>query len=366
MMKDFETSSTLRQSTAAGRLQEKSSRVLIQHLHQTRFSGSLSLQHKEKKKKLWFNRGEIIRIQSNLSPELIGNMLVDRGILTEEELKSCLATQRQSIERGLPRRKLGELAQEIRSVSIQELNELCEVQKINSILQSMTWNEGSYEMMAFDVKSSQTSLLSLREMVESIEMLFDPTAEGLGPLFQVVRPWQPRTQAIDLGRTPLWSIIAGCLYTGVSGILSIRKQNKLYEIVVKHGQPLLLYEGTFGQPRQMVIVRQTSEEHEKFFVDQVFKLFSFLTGSAHFRMLGSLAAEPNRESDILVLEEDSDDQVLDLMEDKTEPRTKVVGGGSLDAERLIVLDSDTETGQSAKGIIQKTLDQIFSFKKKSA
>jgi hypothetical protein len=366
MMKEFESPSDLRKSTAAGRLQERSSRVLIQNLHQIRFSGSLSLQHKEKKKKLWFNRGEIIRIQSNLSPELLGNMLVDRGILTEEELKSCLSIQRQMIEKGQPRRKLGEIAQGVRSVSIQDLNELCEIQKINSILQSMTWNEGTYELMAFDVKSSQTSLLSLREMVESIEMLFDPAAEGLGPLFQVVRPWHPRTQAIDLGRTPLWSIIAGCLHTGVSGILSIRKQNKLYEIVVKHGQPLLLYEGTFGQPRQMVIVRQTSEEHEKFFVDQVFKLFSFLTGSAHFRMLGGIVAEPDRESDIVVLEEDSSDRAIDLTDDKTEPRTKVVGGGSLDAQQLIVLDSETETGQSQKGFIQKTLDQIFSFKKKSA
>ena len=315
---------------------------------------------------MWFHQGEIIRIQSNLSPELFGNMLVERGIISEEELKTCLAEQRRSIEQGGSRRRLGELAQDLHPISLEDLNELGEMQKINSILQSLTWNEGHYEVMPFEVKTSQTSLLSLREIVESIEMLFDPRSEKLGALFDLIRPWHPKTQSIDLSRTPVWSIIAGCLYTGVSGILAIRKQNKLYEIIIKSGQPLLLYEGTFGQPRQMVIVRQTSEEHEKFFVDQVFRLFSFLTGSAHFRMLGSATSSRDRESFLEVLEDSEDRDVIDLSENSADPQTKVVGGGSLESEQLVVLDSEPSFVKSSKHLLQKTLGHLFAFKKTSA
>jgi hypothetical protein len=65
--------------------------------------------------------------------------------------------------------------------------------------------------------------------------------------------------------------------------LTIRKGTKLFEIVIKDGIPMIFYEGTFQRPRQTVVVRQTSEEHEAFFQEQVLKCFTLISGNASFR-----------------------------------------------------------------------------------
>jgi len=66
----------------------------MNQLHEARFTGALSFSKRDKKKKLWFSRGEVFRAQSNLVPELIGRMMVGRHWLTEADLNTCLNLQR--------------------------------------------------------------------------------------------------------------------------------------------------------------------------------------------------------------------------------------------------------------------------------
>lgn len=299
--------SAIESLTAEGRLKgvlsDWPSRKIFDFLHQDRFTGQLLLTHRDRRKKIIFWRGEIVRIHSNLMPELFGHLMVDRGLLNEADLQNLLSLQREAHHVSEPQKRLGELAEEIHGVKNIELNELYKVQKIHALLQAMSWEDGDYEICPMEFKSTEDPLLSYRDVARSIDGLFDLTSTHLGPLFQHIRPWQPKSSSVDLGETPLWSILAGCRMATVNGILSIRKQNRLFEIVIKFGIPLILYEGTFGQPRQTIVVRQASEEHERFFLDQIFKLFSFLSGTAHFRLLADKSnAREERESFLQIRE----------------------------------------------------------------
>lgn len=289
----------------SGDLGDFVARRLFDRLHQERFTGQLLLTHRDKRKKIIFWRGEVIKIHSNLMPELFGNLMVDRGWLNEVDLQKLLGMQK-NFGVGSPQSKrLGELVEETHGIEKNEIEELYKVQKIHSLLQAVSWDEGAYEMNALDLQMSEEPVISYSEIAKSIDGLFDVTSNHLGPLFQHIRPWQPKSSGVDLSKTPLWSVLAGCRLAGVNGILSIRKQNKLFEIVIKFGIPLVLYEGTFGQPRQTIVVRQASDEHEKFFLDQIFKLFSFLSGSAHFRILADQSTSEDERDSFLHVREDT-------------------------------------------------------------
>lgn len=288
----------------SGDLGSWAARRIFDHLHNERFTGQLILSHRDKRKKIVFARGEVVRIHSNLMPELFGHLMVDRGWLNEAELQKILNMQRDLFVVSQRQRRLGDLVQEAHGVSRTEIEDLYKTQKIHALLQAVSWEEGSYEISPMEAPMAESPLLSYREVARSIEGLFDVTSNNLGPLFQHIAPWQPKSTAVDLGETPLWSVLAGCRMAAVNGILSVRKQNKLYEIVIKYGIPLILYEGTFGQPRQTIVVRQASDEHERFFLDQIFRLFSFLTGSAHFRILAEKSGpRDERESYLQIREE---------------------------------------------------------------
>lgn len=303
--RNYEKSSEAPEQSSTGRLQDSSARALIEKLHREKFSGSLLLSNREKRKKLWFAGGEIFRIQTNLVPELFGQMLIERGWMNESDLKTCLQLQKEFFEKTKVARKIGDWIQELYGVDAEEINELYQFQTVNSLLQAMTWDEGGFEILPLEIRADTAPVVQYRDLIISIQSLFDTNASASAPLFQSIKPWQPKSQSVDLAKTPLWLMLAGCHRTRAHGILTIRKQNKLFEIIVKSGIPLLLYEGTFGQPRQTLIVRKTSDEHEKFFVDQIFKLFSFLTGSANFRTLGD--SQEDRDSFMQILPESNEE-----------------------------------------------------------
>lgn len=280
---------------AGGRLADISSLELIQKLHRARFTGVLNLQFQAKKKKLWFKSGEIVKVQSNMLPELLGQMMIEKRWLNEADLEEILSRQKSSQEN----QPLGEFARELVGLKRDELEQLHLQQMVRSILQAMTWDDGEYEIAEDEISEDQIHL-SLHDFFKLTDTLLRRVDEAMGPLLRIVQPWMPKSGTINLGEFPVYSILAGCRIASSNGILSIRKHNKLYEIVIKHGIPLTYYEGTFGQPRQTIVVRQASEEHEKFFVDHVFRLFSFLTGSAYFRSLGTESESKERPSHLQI------------------------------------------------------------------
>jgi hypothetical protein len=277
-----------------GNLQEHPSRNIIDSLHHRRFSGRLLLSFRDKKKKLWFHRGEIFRIQSNLAPELFGQMMVEKGWINEVDLQKCLQIQ-SDLKPPVP---LGEIIKETNRVSEAEIEGLEIQQRVKGLLQAFTWDEGEYEFTSMDIHEAQIPQLAYQDVIRSIRVLLESTQTNIAGLSSIVPKWRPKNGNIQLTEYPVWSILAGCRLTSVSGILSIRKQNKLHEIVIKHGVPLTLYEGTFAQPRQTIVVRNASAAHEKFFIDQLFRLFSFLTGTANFKAYGTTQGELVKETSV--------------------------------------------------------------------
>lgn len=273
-----------------GNLADRPARKLFKRLHRERFTGQLLLNHREKKKRIWFSAGEVVQIHSNLLPELFGQLMVARGWLNEGDLQRLLDEQSVSDHGVALKKRVGEFAQKNYGISAAEVNDLHRIQKLHAILQALTWDEGTYELQLGDVKTKEPPVLGYSEIVSSLEALLDTHSEHLGSLFRHLPPWHPKSAAVDLSEVPIWSLLAGCRMASINGVLSVRKQNKLYEIVIKFGVPLVFYEGTFGQPRQTILVRQASPEHERFFLDQIFKLFSFLKGSAHLRLLADPGA----------------------------------------------------------------------------
>lgn len=292
----------------SGHLADLPSRYLLDRLNRDRFSGHLLLSANDKKKKIWFHQGEIFKIQTNLVPELFGHMMIERGWLNEADLKSCLELQKDLLRTSNVSKKLGQWVSELYGIGSDEVEELSRIQFVNSFLQAMTWFEGEYQLHPIELRADQAPIISFREMVSSIQSLFElDTESSYSALFKLIKPWNPRTMTLELSQIPLWMVMAGCQRAGSNGILTIRKQNKLFEIVVKNGIPLLLYEGTFGQPRQTLIVRKTSDEHEKFFIDQVFRLFSFLAGTVTFRPLGQQNVKAS-EASLQILDEEGEEK----------------------------------------------------------
>lgn len=280
----------------SGDLQTADARLLVEALHARRFSGTLSLELRDKKKKLWFFKGEVFRLQSNLVPELLGQMMIDRHWLTDAELKECLDLQRD--ENTNPRR-IGEIIQEVVQIDVDEIEALIDQQSLYSFLQALTWRQGKYQIHELALKTEQRPILHHEEALRFLQSILstDLDTQALDSVRQRLEGWRPDRQAVELSQTPLWSILAECRYQNLNGVLSIRRQNKLFEIVLKYGVPLTLFEGSFGQPRQTILVRQASAEHEKFFVEQLFGLFSFLSGNVYFRLLGDQPSQKDEKSE---------------------------------------------------------------------
>ncbi len=288
-----------------GKLDDTPARLIFDRLHEAGFTGTLSFSKRDKKKKLWFSRGEVFRIQSNLVPELIGRMMVDRHWITEADLNTCLNIQRELMASANTSKKLGELVQEIHNIDADELKILLEQQAISAYLQALTWRAGDFEIQSLDLKSDQIPIVRYQELSGSVENLMDAAGVELGRLFDILENWTLDSKPVELSKVSLWAILATCRRLGSNGILSVRRQNKLYEIVLKYGIPLTLYEGTFGQPRQTIVVRQASEEHEVFFREQLYRLLSFLTGTVYFRSLSAHVKDDAKQASYMQFKEET-------------------------------------------------------------
>ncbi len=269
-----------------GSLKQFPARFLMAHLHQKSFTGAVSLLIGEKRKKIWFYQGEIFKIQSNLVPELLGRMMLVRQWINEDELGQCLSIQRQLNRQNETTKPLGEIVAENLGIDIDEIESLIDQQFLNSFLQAFAWEAGEFQIAPFQIVDSPEIKIPYQQFVHSLSGLFDLNDRESSSMLHEFESWQPSDGQVELNRVPFWSVLAGCRRLGLSGLLCVRRSHKLFEIVLKHGIPLTFYEGTLSQPRQVICVRRASEDHERFFVDQLLQMFSFLSGSVYFKNLG--------------------------------------------------------------------------------
>lgn len=106
----------------------------------TKKSGVMSLAHGPKKARLFFEWGELIRAQSNTIKERMGDLLIDRGALTAEEIGRALDIQRS--EGNL--RKLGEILVADCNFPEDEIQSALAAQFKAVVADILTWEGGTF------------------------------------------------------------------------------------------------------------------------------------------------------------------------------------------------------------------------------
>ncbi|HPS92920.1 MAG TPA: DnaJ domain-containing protein [Deltaproteobacteria bacterium] len=116
--------------------------LVMKDVTDTLFTGILFVSHNTYKKGLIFNEGRLCAIQSNRIDELLGNILVDMGIISLEENLRSLATTR------LERRKQGVVLLEMGLVQPREIAEAVRLQTEKRFLDIFSWENGIVQKVA--------------------------------------------------------------------------------------------------------------------------------------------------------------------------------------------------------------------------
>jgi tetratricopeptide (TPR) repeat protein len=110
--------------------------LVMMDVIESQFTGILFVSTAQWKKGLIFKNGSLCAIQSNRTDELLGNILVSMGIISEDENTLSLNTTR------LERRKQGVILLEMGLVQPMEINEALRVQTEKRFLDIFSWERG--------------------------------------------------------------------------------------------------------------------------------------------------------------------------------------------------------------------------------
>lgn len=246
----------------------------LNEIEKARFSGSLKVYQQEKLAKLTFSDGHLVDVRTNLARFRLGQILIDQGLLSEDTLQSVMATSS-----GL---RIGEALVASRKINEINRDQGLHRQKLLGLMQVFLWDTPVFEKKAGQATDDVS--IDWRPLAHEISRLVQAD-RFLGQVLSGFHDTSHLDRPIDLGEKPLWTILAHYREQEVSGILRIRRQQKVYELVLKNGIPLTLYEGSVARPRQFVWIRQTSDEVEHFFQKTLLTWMGFSSGTLSFRTL---------------------------------------------------------------------------------
>ena len=155
-------------------------------------SGALTIRGDERETIFLFSEGKIVDVQPDrhkAPSTLIGNMLVDAGYLTTEELQRILALQEKE------KKKIGEILVEKGKISREALAQYLNLQVKDSLYFSLRIKEGDYRFEVFAVRPPAwmaTPISGDRLLMEGMQFLDEYAwiREKFPPeRFKVVRKW---------------------------------------------------------------------------------------------------------------------------------------------------------------------------------
>ena len=160
-------------------------------------SGSLSIRGDDRETVFLFADGQIVGVnpdQRRGQNGMIGNMLVDAGFLTSEEIRKLLAAQEKT------GKKLGELLTEEGKISREDLSRYLALQVKESLFFALRIKEGDYRFESFAVRPPPWMKAPMRSdilLMEGVQFLDEyPIIRGKLPpgKFQISRK---RAEKID-------------------------------------------------------------------------------------------------------------------------------------------------------------------------
>lgn len=135
--------------------------MAIMDVIDSQFTGIIFTSSQDWKKGLIFKDGRLCAIQSNRTDELLGNILVEMGIISADENNQSLATSR------LERRKQGVILLEKGLVQPREINEALRLQTEKRFLDIFSWESGIIQKVPKEEINKQPDM-SKNEMARLI------------------------------------------------------------------------------------------------------------------------------------------------------------------------------------------------------
>ena len=128
---------------------------LVGHQQKT---GVLLLKDRELEVKIYFVEGNVVKAEqsSRDRADLLGNIMVRAGVISEEILEGALATQQRTL------RRLGDILIEMKAVERQTLREMARLQTTETIYRLFMWRKGTYEFTATPVDYDDQSYEPIR------------------------------------------------------------------------------------------------------------------------------------------------------------------------------------------------------------
>lgn len=163
--------------------------------HQTK-TGVLLLKNRELEVRIFFVEGNVVKAEqsSRDKRDLLGNIMVRAGVLTEAQLEEALTTQQRTL------RRLGDILVESRYVDRKTLREFTRLQTTETIYRLFQWKIGTYEFSQQDVDYDEESYEPIRAetiLMEGFRMVDEwPAVRRVIPndqaTFTVLRPLPER------------------------------------------------------------------------------------------------------------------------------------------------------------------------------
>jgi len=128
---------------------------LLQWLSQSKKTGTLVIDDDSVEKKIFFREGRVISSASSNPQEYLGQFLVSRGHITNEELTGAIQMQEKT------RMLLGKILVSIGAIEEKEVHRLLQLKAEESIFDLFTWEEGSFEFLDGELPEMEMIPISL-------------------------------------------------------------------------------------------------------------------------------------------------------------------------------------------------------------
>jgi hypothetical protein len=167
---------------------------LVGHQQKT---GVLLLKDRELEVKIYFVEGNVVKAEqaSRDKADLLGNIMVRAGVITQQQLDSALDTQQRTL------RRLGDILIEMNAVDRVTLREIARLQTTETIYRLFMWRKGTYEFTATPVDYDEQSYEPIRAeniLMEGFRMVDEwPAVRKVIPsnrcTFTILRPLPPES-----------------------------------------------------------------------------------------------------------------------------------------------------------------------------
>ncbi len=138
-----------------GNLETMQLAELLQWLSQSKKTGTLVIDDDRVEKRIYFRDGRIVSSSSTDPREYLGQFLVGRGLITEEELAGAIRMQESS------GKMLGKILVSIGTIEEKEVHRLLQVKAEEAIFDVFSWPEGRFEFLDGELPQNEMIPISL-------------------------------------------------------------------------------------------------------------------------------------------------------------------------------------------------------------